>query len=136
MSNVIEFTGEYYTRQKKSQDFVDKIALNYVEYMEAEGFDIYDHQFVYDMAWIVKFTEVLVDNQLGLANRLSTLMTNLKSGKSGSKDGVLQTYREKQFYEKPSARRRREKMEGRLRAQRRNKENELPRKPPTKRGSS
>jgi len=86
MSNIIEFTGEYYTRQKRSQEFVDSIALNYVEFAEAEGFDIYDQQFVYDMAWIVKFTEVLVDNQLGLANRLSTLMTNLKSGKSGSKE--------------------------------------------------
>lgn len=86
MSNIIEFTGEYYTRQKRSQEFVDNIALNYVEYAQEQGFDIYDQQFVYDMAWIVKFTEVLVDNQLGLANRLSTLMTNLKSGKSGSKE--------------------------------------------------
>ena len=86
MSNIIEFTGEYYTRQKKSAEFVDNIALNYVEFAEQEGFDIYDAQFVYDMAWIVKFTEVLVDNQLGLANRLSTLMTNLKSGNSGSKE--------------------------------------------------
>jgi hypothetical protein len=86
MSNIIEFTGEYYTRQKRSQEFVDSIALNYVEFAEQEGFDIYDQQFVYDMAWIVKFTEVLVDNQLGFANRLSTLMTNLKSGKSGSKE--------------------------------------------------
>ena len=86
MSNVIEFTGEYYTRQKRSQEFVDNIALNYVEFAQEQGFDIYDQQFVYDMAWIVKFTEVLVDNQLGLANRLSTLMTNLKSGKSGSKE--------------------------------------------------
>ena len=86
MSNVLEFTGEYYTRQKRSQEFVDNIALNYVEYAQEQGFDIYDQQFVYDMAWIVKFTEFLVDNQLGLANRLSTLMTNLKSGKSGSKE--------------------------------------------------
>ena len=86
MSNIIEFTGEYYTRQKRAQEFVDNIALNYVEYAQEQGFDIYDQQFVYDMAWIVKFTEVLVDNQLGLANRLSTLMTNLKSGKSGSKE--------------------------------------------------
>ena len=86
MSNVLEFTGEYYTRQKRSQEFVDNIALNYVEFAQEQGFDIYDQQFVYDMAWIVKFTEVLVDNQLGLANRLSTLMTSLKSGKSGSKE--------------------------------------------------
>ena len=86
MSNIIEFPGEYYTRQKRSQEFVDNIALNYVEFAQEQGFDIYDQQFVYDMAWIVKFTEVLVDNQLGLANRLSTLMTNLKSGKSGSKE--------------------------------------------------
>ena len=81
MSNVLEFTGEYYTRQKRSQEFVDNIALNYVEFAQEQGFDIYDQQFVYDMAWIVKFTEVLVDNQLRLANRLSTLMTNLKSCK-------------------------------------------------------
>ena len=86
MSNIIEFTGEYYTRQKRSQEFVDSIALNYVEFAEQEGFDIYDQQFVYDMAWIVKFTEVLVDNQLGLANRLSTLMTQLKIRESGSKE--------------------------------------------------
>ena len=86
MSNVLEFTGEYYTRQNRSQEFVGNIALNYVEFAQEQGFDIYDQQFVYDMAWIVKFTEVLVDNQLGLANRLSTLMTNLKSGKSGSKE--------------------------------------------------
>jgi hypothetical protein len=86
MSNVVEFTGEYYTRQKKSQEIVDSIALNYVNYAEEQGFNIYDAQFIYDMAWVVKFTEALVDNQLGLANRLSKLMTNLKSGKSGSKE--------------------------------------------------
>jgi hypothetical protein len=85
MDNVVEFTGEYYTRQKKSQEIVDSIALNYVDYAEEQGFNIYDAQFVYDMAWIVKFTEALVDNQLGLANKLSKLMTNLKSGENGSK---------------------------------------------------
>lgn len=86
MSNIVEFTGEYYTRQKRAAEFVDNISINYVEFMEAQGFDIYDTQFVYDMAWVVKFTEALVDNQLGLANRLSKLMTNLKSGESGSKE--------------------------------------------------
>jgi hypothetical protein len=85
MDNIVEFPGEYYTRQKRSQKLVEDIALNYINYAEAEGLDIYDQQFIYDMAWIIKFTEVLVDNQLGLANRLSTIMTNLKSGKSGSK---------------------------------------------------
>jgi hypothetical protein len=85
MDNIVEFTGEYYTRQKKSQKIVEGIALNYVDYAEEQGFNVYDAQFIYDMAWVVKFTEALVDNQLGLANRLSKLMTNLKSRESGSK---------------------------------------------------
>jgi len=84
--NVIEFPGEYYTRQKRSQEIVENMALNYVNFAEEQGFNVYDAQFIYDMAWVIKFTEVLVDNQLGLANRLSRIMTNLKSGDSGSKE--------------------------------------------------
>jgi small subunit ribosomal protein S21 len=52
-----------------------------------------------------------------------------KFKRSVDNDGILQTYREKQFYEKPSARRRRAKMEGKLRVERRRKEQELPKKP-------
>jgi hypothetical protein len=33
----------------------------------------------------MKFTEVLIDNQLGVANRLSKFMENIKASESGSK---------------------------------------------------
>jgi small subunit ribosomal protein S21 len=52
-----------------------------------------------------------------------------KFKRSVDNDGILQTYREKQFYEKPSARRRRAKMEGKLRVERRRKEQEIYKKP-------
>jgi|TARA_B100000073_G_C23597857_1_gene519141 hypothetical protein len=85
MGDVIDFTGEYYTRMKRSQDFADKLSLQFVEYaQDVLELDINNQQFLYDMAWVVKFTEVLVDNQLGVANRLSTLMENLKGSESGS----------------------------------------------------
>ncbi len=38
-------------------------------------------------------------------------------------DGKLQTYKSKQYFEKPSAKRRRLKMEGTLRSKKRQKEN-------------
>lgn len=86
MSNVIEFTGEYYTRQKRSQEFADQLALQFVEYAQEHlDMDVHNQQFMYDMAWVMKFTEVLVDNQLGVANRLSKYMESLKAGESGSK---------------------------------------------------
>lgn len=86
MSNIIEFTGEYYTRQKRSQEFADALALQFVEYAQEHlDMDVHNQQFMYDMAWVMKFTEVLVDNQLGVANRLSKFMENLKASESGSK---------------------------------------------------
>lgn len=86
MNNILEFTGEYYTRQKRSQEFADQLALQFVEYAQEHlDIDVQDQQFMYDMAWVMKFTEVLVDNQLGVANRLSKYMENLKAGESGNK---------------------------------------------------
>tara|TARA_Y100000401_G_C8250941_1_gene188118 strand:- start:486 stop:701 length:216 start_codon:yes stop_codon:yes gene_type:complete len=44
-------------------------------------------------------------------------------------EGILQTYRSKQYFEKPSAKRRRLKMEGTLRSKKRQKDNNIdPRK--------
>ena len=86
MDNILEFTGEYYTRQKRSQEFADQLALQFVEYAQNYlDIDVHNQQFMYDMAWVMKFTEVLVDNQLGVANRLSKFMENLKASESGSK---------------------------------------------------
>lgn len=86
MNNILEFTGKYYTRQKRSQEFADQLALQFVEYAQEHlDIDVHNQQFMYDMAWVMKFTEVLVDNQLGVANRLSKFMENLKASESGSK---------------------------------------------------
>ena len=86
MNNILEFTGEYYTRQKRSQEFADQLALQFVEYAQEHlDIDVHNQQFMYDMAWVMKFTEVLIDNQLGVANRLSKFMENLKASESGSK---------------------------------------------------
>ena len=86
MNNVLEFTGEYYTRQKRSQEFADQLALQFVEYAQNHlDIDVHSQQFMYDMAWVMKFTEVLVDNQRGVANRLSKFMENLKASESGNK---------------------------------------------------
>ena len=86
MDNILEITGEYYTRQKRSQEFADQLALQFVEYAQNHlDIDVHNQQFMYDMAWVMKFTEVLVDNQLGVANRLSKFMENLKASESGSK---------------------------------------------------
>ncbi len=86
MDNIIEFTGEYYTRQKRSQEFADQLALQFVEYAQDHlDIDVHNQQFMYDMAWVMKFTEVLIDNQLGVANRLSKFMENIKASESGSK---------------------------------------------------
>ena len=86
MNNILEFTGKYYTRQKRSQEFADQLALQFVEYAQEHlDIDVHNQQFMYDMAWVMKFTEVLIDNQLGVANRLSKFMENLKASESGSK---------------------------------------------------
>ena len=86
MNNILEFTGKYYTRQKRSQEFADQLALQFVEYAQEHlDIDVHNQQFMYDMAWVMKFTAVLVDNQLGVANRLSKFMENLKASESGSK---------------------------------------------------
>ena len=83
MGDVLEFTGEYYTRVKRSKEMADALALNFVEYaQEVLGMDISSQQFTYDMAWVMKFTEVLVDNEMGVANRLSTMMESLKTSEN------------------------------------------------------
>jgi len=83
MGDVVEFTGEYYTRVQRSKLLADILALELVESMtNNHNIDITEQQFVYDMAWVVKFMEVLLDNHFGVSNRLSVLMEQLKKGES------------------------------------------------------
>lgn len=56
-------------------------------------------------------------------NNVGRALSKLK--KQLHDDNKLEIYRSKQFYEKPSERRRRKKMEGTLRAKKRQEENKL-----------
>jgi len=41
------------------------------------GINTDDQQFVFDMAWVVKFLQVTLDNQYGIANDLGRLMKQI-----------------------------------------------------------
>ena len=48
MGDVLEFTGEYYTRVKRSKTLADTLALDLVISMQDQhNLDISDQQFVY-----------------------------------------------------------------------------------------
>ena len=76
-NNVVEFTGEYYTKIKRSQELNEELSLLLIEEFEKLGIDTQDNQFLFDMAWVVKFLQVTLDNQLGIANDLGRLMQNI-----------------------------------------------------------
>lgn len=76
-NNVVEFTGEYYTKIKRSQELNEELSLLLIEEFEKLGINTQDNQFLFDMAWVVKFLQVTLDNQLGIANDLGRLMQNI-----------------------------------------------------------
>lgn len=76
MSNILEFTGEYHTRVQKSKRLADSLSVELCQHATEMGIDTSNPQFVYDFAWIVKFIEVMVDNDMGVANKLAKLMEN------------------------------------------------------------
>lgn len=76
MSNILEFTGEYHTRVKKAKRLTDSLSVELCQHATEMGIDTSNPQFVYDFAWIVKFIEVMVDNDMGVANKLAKLMEN------------------------------------------------------------
>ena len=78
MGDVLEFTGEYYTRVKRSEEFAEELSVMLAKHANELGIDTSTTQFIYDFAWIVKFIEVMVDNDQGVANRLSKMMENLR----------------------------------------------------------
>ena len=72
MGKVIPFTGEYYTRSRKADDICEELACALVEKMQTEyQFDTSKPEFLINMAWLIKFLKVVVDDELGLANDLS-----------------------------------------------------------------
>ena len=77
MKNVLEFTGEYYTRQKRSKEVNEELSVQLITELQKLGVDTNDPQFVFDMAWVVKFLQVTLDNQYGIANDLGRLMRTI-----------------------------------------------------------
>ena len=77
MGKIIEFTGEYYTRQKRSKELNEELSVSIIEELQKPGVDTNDPQFQFDMAWVVKFLQVTLDNNLGIANDLGRLMKHI-----------------------------------------------------------
>ena len=77
MKNVIEFTGEYYTRQKRSKELNEELSVQLITELQKLGVNTDDPQFVFDMAWVVKFLQVTLDNHFGIANDLGRLMKQM-----------------------------------------------------------
>ena len=75
--NILEFTGEYYTRQKRSKELNEELSGQLITELQKLGVNTNDPQFVFDMAWVVKFLQVTLDNHFGIANDLGRLMKQI-----------------------------------------------------------
>tara|TARA_R100000329_G_C7560641_1_gene198300 strand:+ start:537 stop:800 length:264 start_codon:yes stop_codon:yes gene_type:complete len=75
--NVLEFTGEYYTRQKRCKELNEELSVMLITEMQKLGINTNDPQFQFDMAWVIKFLQVALDNQHGIANDLGRLMRQI-----------------------------------------------------------
>ena len=75
--NILEFTGEYYTRQKRSKELNEELSVQLITELQKLGVNTDDPQFVFDMAWVVKFLQVTLDNHFGIANDLGRLMKQI-----------------------------------------------------------
>ena len=72
MGDVVAFTGEIYTRARKADDICEELTCDLVSSMSTKyGFKIDDPNFLTNIAWLIKFMKVVVDDELGLANELS-----------------------------------------------------------------
>ena len=75
--NILEFTGEYYTRQKRSKELNEELSVMLITELQKLGINTNDPQFVFDMAWVVKFLQVTLDNRYGIAIDLGRLMRQI-----------------------------------------------------------
>lgn len=75
--NVVEFTGEYYTTMKRSREINEELSVGLILELQKLGINTDDPQCILDLAWVVKFLQVTLDNQLGIANDLGRLMQNI-----------------------------------------------------------
>jgi hypothetical protein len=69
--NVIPFPKPYLTTKDKSDIIVNDISLKLLDLLEQNNINTTRQGFILDMAWVVKFLEVTVDNSFGVENPLS-----------------------------------------------------------------
>ncbi len=84
MGIVLDFPKQK-TRAQQSKELRDQISLELVYILENYGIKTNSSEFVYNMAWIVKFIEVLIDSEMGVPNDLSR---------------HIQQFKPQEFYEK------------------------------------
>ena len=69
--NVIPFPKPYLTTKDKSDIIVNDLSLKLLDLLEQNNINTTSQGFILDMAWVVKFLEVTVDNSFGVENPLS-----------------------------------------------------------------
>tara|TARA_R100001244_G_scaffold105263_1_gene78079 strand:+ start:458 stop:718 length:261 start_codon:yes stop_codon:yes gene_type:complete len=84
MGVILDFPKQK-TRAQKSKELRDQISLELVYLLENKGIKSNSTEFVYNMAWVVKFIEVLIDTEMGIPNDLSK---------------HIQQFKPQEFYEK------------------------------------
>ena len=84
MGIVLDFPKQK-TRAQQSKELGDAISLELVYILENHGIKTTSSEFVYNMAWVVKFIEVLIDSEMGVPNDLSK---------------HIQQFKPQEFYEK------------------------------------
>ena len=71
-SNVVPFTGEYSTRRNRAENITEDVMAATIETLHHKhGFKTNEPEFIANIAWVMKFMKVVVDDELGLANELS-----------------------------------------------------------------
>ena len=68
MDNVVEFP-----RKKKAEEITEKLTTSLLLEANKLGLDTKNQDFVFDMAWTMKFIKAAVDNQCNIANDLCRL---------------------------------------------------------------
>ena len=68
MDNIVEFP-----RMKKADEITEQLVTTIVREANKLGLDTKNQDFVYDMAWTMKFIKATVDNQCNISNDLCRL---------------------------------------------------------------
>ena len=68
---VIPFPKVFMTTKDRSDILVNDISLELLQLLEEYNINTTSEDFIFDMAWVVNFIEVMIDNSLGVHNPLN-----------------------------------------------------------------